>query len=129
MENHVAAILAVKSLDAPLDRGLIENVVDRKLRIDRKDHAPGAYVIVPRYLEQRAPFLRVRDVIGQCITMLGEIVARAQDQEPLLIREAREIDIHAFANLAASAITTDHPAPTKSFCSNGCGDCCGHPAL
>ena len=113
MGDVVDAILAVEVLDATLHRALLENLLDRAHRIDREHHAPGAALVVARYLEQGAPLVRISDVVGQGIAVRREIVARAENEEALLIGEAGEIHVHRLAHLAATAIAADHPAPAE----------------
>src|SRR5215467_2042250 len=91
MRHLVAAPLGVKALDAPLYRGLLEDLVNRGLGVDREDDAPDAALIVARDLEQRAPFLRVGDVVGQRIAMRLEIIAGAEHEKALFVGEAGEL--------------------------------------
>src|SRR3954469_16944969 len=90
MRHIVGASLRMEALDAPLDRGFLEYLLDPRLGIDRKDHAPDPTHVVAPNLEQRAQFLRVSDVIGQRIAMWLEVIAGAQHEEAFLVGEARE---------------------------------------
>src|SRR6266446_8777281 len=104
MRHLVAVSPGMKALDAPLHRGLFEDIVDRRLGVDWEDDAPDAALIVARNLEQRAPFLGVGDVIGQRIAMRLEIIASTEHKKALLVGEARKLHPHRLAHLAAPAI-------------------------
>src|SRR5438477_6917297 len=110
MDDIVGAGLLVKSLDATLNRTFLEYFLGRKRRVYRKHDPPSSIVVVTWHLEQGAPFIGVCNVVGQCIAVGCEIIARAQYQKLLLICEAGKRGTHALADLTAPAVAADHPA-------------------
>src|SRR6185436_5110624 len=92
MRHLVAPGLGVETLNAPLHRGLLEDLVNRRPGVDREDDAPDAALVVARNFEQRATFLRVGDIVGQRIAMRLEIIAGTEHEEALLVSEARKLN-------------------------------------
>src|SRR5262245_4063507 len=119
MNDIIVTSLGVKALDSPLNLTLLESGFGRNPGIDRKYDAPDAPLVIPWNLEQRAPFIGIGDIVGHRVSVLPEVVTRAENEKSLLIGESGEHHRHGFAHLAASAIAADHPASAKHLFAAG----------
>lgn len=111
VKNRIVARFREEILQPLLHRVLVESLLFRFAWARREQQAPQTVAVVTADFEQRAPFLRVGEVIARALGVEGvERKRRGEDQKPLWMRKTFEVDAERFAHRRAAAVAADQVA-------------------
>ena len=111
VKDWIVAGFREEILQPLLHRLVVERLGIRFTGARREQQPPQALAVVAGDFEERAPLLRIGEVIARALGIEGvERKRRGQNQKPLRMRKTFEVDAERFAHRRAAAVTADQIA-------------------